>query len=183
MESICEKSFQLSHVKKSLINQVFILYNLIIFIGNFFCYILNYLKVDRLIDVCLQYNVLPRIDFSKNMLTLRGDYESCLHCFVNLQDETPFHKYTISFTNPHTKEDIIFNTYDSLRIDEAFANDESNVNIMFVYLYHNYFSQAKQISITSGYSEIFDIDLKALKVFIRGNTQTARLRKEQLNGR
>ncbi|CAF1634167.1 unnamed protein product, partial [Didymodactylos carnosus] len=39
---------------------------------------------NQLIDFCLNYFVLPRLDYSSRKLIIRGDSESCLQCLSNL---------------------------------------------------------------------------------------------------
>ena len=80
-------------------------------------------KVDLLIDVCLRYHVIPRINFVKRELTLRGDHDSCSQCFANLHKKRSIQKYSISSGTGKK-----FNMYISMKLDEALATGDSNVN-------------------------------------------------------
>lgn len=85
-------------------------------------------QIDSLIDICLSHNVLPRVDSSSEKLTLRGDRESCLQCFFNLCPGKCVHQYSYVFTEKGEKsEEKQFNSYISLKIDEAFAAGETMV--------------------------------------------------------
>ncbi len=85
-------------------------------------------KVDSLIDVCLGYHVIPRINFVKRELTLRGDHDSCSQCFANLHKQRSIQKYSISPGTGKKSDEIKFNMYTSMKIDEALATGDSNVN-------------------------------------------------------
>ncbi|CAF4131196.1 unnamed protein product [Rotaria sp. Silwood2] len=136
---IKEKQYDLSLVNKLLFNQV-----------------------ERLVDFCLTYNIIPRIDFSKNKLILRGDHESCSQCFSNLRQESFIYKYSICYIEK-TSDEIKMNTYESMKIDEAFLVGESLIRI----------ERSNNI--------IFEINLRTLQVQINGDTKPAQLYKKQLN--
>jgi hypothetical protein len=87
--------------------------------------------VKLLIEICLDYHVIPRIDFTKDELILRGDRDSCLQCFANLRNQRLIHKYNI-IEKTRKSVEIELNMYISMKIDEAFTNNESNVNILFL---------------------------------------------------
>jgi hypothetical protein len=91
------------------------------------------LKVDLLVDICLQNHVYPRIDYSREELTLRGDRDSCLQCFFNLRQGKKVHQYSyVSTQNGEKSDEKSFNSYISLKIDEAFAVGETNVSYILV---------------------------------------------------
>ncbi|CAF1185528.1 unnamed protein product [Rotaria sordida] len=119
-------------------------------------------QVEHLVDVCLKYHILPRIDFSKNKLILRGDRESCSQCFANLRQERLIHKYYIYKTGNISNE-IKLNTYESMKIDEAFSVDKSKIRI----------ERDNNI--------IFDIDVKTSQVEIYDDEKPARLDRKPLN--
>jgi len=77
----------------------------------------------------MNYHVIPRIDFGKNELTLRGDRDSCSQCFANLRNQRLIHKYSMFSKAGKKSEEIKMNMYVSMKIDEALTNGESNVNI------------------------------------------------------
>ena len=96
-----------------------------------------------LIDICLQYHVHPYIDFVRKELKLSGDKESCFQCFFNLRQDKKIHQYTYVFTkNGEKSDENKINSFISLKIDEAFAVEESNVshfcNFFSFYLQRNF---------------------------------------------
>ncbi|CAF1221473.1 unnamed protein product [Adineta ricciae] len=104
-------------------------------------------QVDSLIDICLSHNVFPRVDCSSKKLTLRGDRESRLQCFFNLCPGKGAHQYSYVFTEMGEKsEEKQFNSYISLKIDEAFAAGEAMMRIQ------------------DNEQSIFDIDFSKLQV-------------------
>lgn len=124
-KSFVEKPFDLSLVDSFYQNQV---YSLII--DQF--YSLSFLnKVELLIDICLNYHLLPRVDFSKNELILRGDTSSCSQCLMNLRNPRRFFDYSISKRIDHTTRDIPLNMHVCMKIDEALGNQESMVIVFF----------------------------------------------------
>ncbi|UJR29352.1 hypothetical protein I4U23_010564 [Adineta vaga] len=121
-------------------------------------------QVDLLIDICLSYNVIPHIDYSRSELILRGDHESCLQCFSNLRQEKYIHQYSYVFTeNGEKSEEIQFNSYISLKIDEAFTVGEKNIRI----------EDNQQL--------VFDIDLTKLQVRPTKTRRNAFLVKKQFD--
>jgi hypothetical protein len=81
-----------------------------------------------LIDICLKSHVYPRIDYSNEKLTLRGDYQSILRCFFNLREEKQIYQYSYALTEHGEKSDEKqFNTFISLKINQAVAIGEPNV--------------------------------------------------------
>lgn len=89
----------------------------------------NSKKIDLLIDICLKYNVYPRIDFVGQELKLCGDQDSCFQCFYNLRKGKNVHQYSYVFSQDEGKMDTNkMNSFISLKIDEAFAVNESNVS-------------------------------------------------------
>ncbi len=74
--------------------------------------------------------MIPHIDYVKDKLTVHGDLDSCLQCFFNLRNRNKIYKYSIYKKTARGSEDIDLNMYVSMKIDEAYANDESNVNIL-----------------------------------------------------
>ncbi|CAF1139371.1 unnamed protein product [Adineta steineri] len=120
-------------------------------------------KIDLLIDICFQHNVIPRIDLSRKEITLRGDRESCLQCFFNLRQGKKIHEYSYAITvNGEKTSEEKFNSYISLKIDEAFAVVETNIRI-------------------NDDSMIFSIDLNKLQVQINDKKQSAFLIRKPLN--
>jgi hypothetical protein len=100
-----EKTFDLSLIESTFIDQV-----LNIFFPNIFY--LRFSKVDLLIDICLKSHVHPRIDYSREELTLRGDYQSILQCFFNLREGKEIYQYSYTLTDNGEKSDEIqFNAF------------------------------------------------------------------------
>ena len=92
-------------------------------------------QVDSLIDICLSHNVLPRVDYLSKKLILRGDRESRLQCFFNLCPEKSTHQYSYVFTEKGEKsKEEQFNSYISLKIDEALAAGEATVCFLLLYI-------------------------------------------------
>jgi len=83
----------------------------------------------------MNYHVIPRIDFGKNELTLRGDRDSCSQCFANLRNQRLTNKYSMFNKTGRKREEITMNMYVSMKIDEALTNGESNVNIRFIFMH------------------------------------------------
>jgi hypothetical protein len=83
-----------------------------------------------LIDVCLRWRVVPRIDFDGHILTVLGDIGSCSQCLGNLQSDRRVHQYAIvrSIENKPSST-YALNQYVSLKIDEAVALQWSTVRI------------------------------------------------------
>ncbi|CAF4339246.1 unnamed protein product [Rotaria sp. Silwood2] len=121
-------------------------------------------KIDLLIDICLKYNVIPRIDYSKTELKLIGDRDSCYQCFFNLRRDKKVYQYSYVLSQHGEKSDEIkLNSFISLKIDEAFALAESNICI------------EDDDKIT------FNIDLNKLQVQISRTKQLAFLVKKEIN--
>ncbi|CAF0967945.1 unnamed protein product [Rotaria sordida] len=136
-----EKSFDLSYIEPSLID-----------------------KIDLLIDICFKYNVFPCIDYSKNELKVSGDRDSCFQCLFNIRQNKKVYQYSYVLTeNGEKSDEIKFNSFISLKIDEAFALEESNV------------------SIEDDNQMIFNIDLNKLQVEINRRKQSAFLVKKEIN--
>jgi hypothetical protein len=118
-----------------------------------------------LIDICLKSNVYPRIDYSREEITVHGDRDSCLQCFFNLRQDKKIHQYSYAFIENGEKfDEKIFNSFISLKIDQAFAVGESNICV----------KDNDQI--------IFNIDLNKLQVRFNKDKQSTFLVKKQLNG-
>jgi hypothetical protein len=83
----------------------------------------------------MDYHVIPRIDFGKGELILRGDCDSCSQCFANLRNQRLISKYSLYSKTGRKHGEIKMNMYVSMKIDEAFTNGESNVNILFIFIY------------------------------------------------
>ncbi|CAF3313561.1 unnamed protein product [Rotaria socialis] len=121
-------------------------------------------KIDLLIDICLQYHVHPHIDFVRKELKLYGDKDSCFQCFSNLRHDKKVHQYTYVFTQHGEKSDENkINSFISLKIDEAFAVEESN------------------ICVNDNDQTILNIDLNHLQIKINGIRDSAYLIKRQIN--
>jgi hypothetical protein len=81
-----------------------------------------------LIDICLKNNVYPRIDYCREELTLHGDYQSIVQCFFNLHVGKQIYQFGYALTeNGEKSDEKQFNTFISLKINQAFAVGESNV--------------------------------------------------------
>ncbi|CAF0869430.1 unnamed protein product [Rotaria sp. Silwood1] len=120
-------------------------------------------KIDLLIDICLKYNVIPCIDYSKNELKLIGDHDSCFQCFFNLCQNKKVYQYSYVLTQDGEKiDEIKLNSFISLKIDEAFVVKESNIYI-----------EDDKI--------MFNIDLNKLQVKINQTNQLAFLVKKEIN--
>ena len=100
-ELIYEKTFDLSLIQSSFIDEI--------------------TKIDFLIDICLKYNVYPRLNYNREELTIRGDRDSCLQCFYNLSQRNKVFQYTFN-------QEKILNNYISLHIDQALSAGETNVS-------------------------------------------------------
>ena len=86
-------------------------------------------QMDRLIDLCLGYHILPRIDFTRGVLMLRGDRDSCSQCFANLRNERKVSRFLLYDNTKKPSKEISLNTYVSLKIEESIGNDDNDVNI------------------------------------------------------
>lgn len=86
-------------------------------------------QMDRLIDLCLGYHILPRIDFTRGVLMLRGDHDSCSQCFANLRNERKVSRFLLYDNTKKPSKEISLNTYVSLKIEESIGNDDNDVNI------------------------------------------------------
>jgi hypothetical protein len=117
-----DRKCDLSRVQQPFIDQVFSVFKTILITFTLID------KVGSLIDVCLNYYVLPRIDIPKGELRLRGDRESCTQCFANLQKQRLIHQYNIYCNTGKGTEEIELNLYVSMKIDETLAIGDSKVN-------------------------------------------------------
>ncbi|CAF3905647.1 unnamed protein product, partial [Rotaria sp. Silwood1] len=119
--------------------------------------------IDLLIDICLKYNVIPCLDYSKNELNLIGNQDSCFQCFFNLCQNKKVYQYSYVLTQDGEKiDEIKLNSFISLKIDEAFVVKESNIYI-----------EDDKI--------MFNIDLNKLQVKINQTNQLAFLVKKEIN--
>jgi hypothetical protein len=128
---IVEKTIKLSRIQQQFIDEVFFFLNLHTYFFNFVD------KVESLIDLCLDYHVIPHIDYVKDKLTVHGDLDSCSQCLSNLQNRRQIYKYFTYKKTVKGSQENYLNMYVSMKIDEAIANDESNVNILFSLKYLN----------------------------------------------
>ena len=128
-------------------------------------------QVDSLIDICLKSNVYPRLDYSRQELTLRGDIDSCFQCFFNLRQGKKVYQYTYQTNSNEGNnndeeeggEESIINSYISLKIDEASAVGESN------------------ISIKDNEQTIYHIDVNKLQLRLNKDRRVIRLNRKHLN--
>lgn len=102
---ICDKIYNLSLIDSSIVNDI-----------------------DLLIDICLKYNVYPSIDYSKQEILFRGDYQSSSQCFFNINQDKKIYQYFYLLNN---NEINLINPFISLKIDEAIINQQTNVCFLF----------------------------------------------------
>ncbi|UJR14273.1 hypothetical protein I4U23_001263 [Adineta vaga] len=122
-----------------------------------------FLNSDILIDICLDHNVIPIINYSKERLILHGDQDSCSQCFANLRRQRLVHRYYYTLKTKFKTEEIKLNTFVTLQIDEAKGNGESSILI-------------RDDSQTT-----LDVDLRNLQVFINRSSQPHDLSKKEID--
>ena len=149
---IDEKTFNFSSLNPSLITQVSLHppSNLLKLISS---------KIDQLIDICFDYHIYPRINFSTKELTLRGDRCSLIECYSNLCNETDVYQYTYRIND----EEEILNPYLSLNIDQSYLLGEHS------------------ICLKDNEQSIYYIDLKNFQLKLNQNKQIYSFQRKKLN--
>lgn len=80
-------------------------------------------QIDQLVDICITYHVIPRVNLREKKLILRGDRCSLVQCFHNLCDENDVYQYTYQING----EDEMLNPFLSLNIDQSYLFDEDRI--------------------------------------------------------